>query len=670
MRTIHLVFGVHWHAPLGYSDHEFEAVYQDTYKHFLSTLYEVERLPVVLHYSGIVLEFLEKNHPEYLNLLDEMVKRKQVELLGGGFYDPVLPIIPLIDKIGQLELCTTYLRSHFGKRPRGAWLPEQVWESTLPNTLRSCGLEYTFLNETAFKNSHCAAEDIFYPHLTEEQGKNVIVFPLALRLKELLFTKSPKEVITWLKRQASPDGDRVVSLLIDGECYTRGLVLSKRWRHANWLKEFFARLLETNGVICPVVPQEYLKTRSVTRKTYFSSTFSRSVFRAALPARAVQTTRERRSARRPDDDWSGTNFKQIFTKYRESSLLYAKMMYTHLTVQQMRGDKSRKTSALEELWRGQCHYAYWHDSHLGIYDNALRKEVYRSLINAEKYTRTKGSFLSSIITADFDFDGESEHLYQSNELNVYIHRQNGMIYEMDYLPVSWNYADSLSRIREAYHGDDDGAVDRYPRKAFIEHFFKYRKNTAGVALAERILDLCACPGAKYELKELKREQRQISFLFEGLLDGQRKKSPVSMEKQYAFKKNTIVVGYRIKNPGERKTAFHFGVELNLSFSSPLKENLRLYDASKKTNVEIDVASGDRVNVKKATIEDRLHNVAIDLSFIKPCSLQNHLLVTRARAHGKIGEQFQALCLFPAWEIELEPEEVWEGALELSIQRMT
>ena len=85
MKKINLIFGVHWHAPLSFSDAAFEIVYQDTYKHFLSTLYEIEKFPVVLHYSGIVLEILEKNHPEYLNLLDEIVKRKQAELLGGGF---------------------------------------------------------------------------------------------------------------------------------------------------------------------------------------------------------------------------------------------------------------------------------------------------------------------------------------------------------------------------------------------------------------------------------------------------------------------------------------------------------------------------------------------------------------------------------------------------------
>ena len=52
-------------------------------------------------------------------LINDMVKRKQLELLGGGFYDPILPVIPNSDRSGQIEALTTYLRKHFGKRPRG-----------------------------------------------------------------------------------------------------------------------------------------------------------------------------------------------------------------------------------------------------------------------------------------------------------------------------------------------------------------------------------------------------------------------------------------------------------------------------------------------------------------------------------------------------------------------
>ena len=70
--------------------------------------------------------------------------------------------------------------------------------------------------------------------------------------------------------------------------------------------------------------------------------------------------------------------------------MYAKMMYTNILVNQIKGDKYKKKAAKEELWKGQNSYAYWHGQHKGIYTNKLRKEIYRSLIEAERITRGPG----------------------------------------------------------------------------------------------------------------------------------------------------------------------------------------------------------------------------------------------------------------------------------------
>ena len=150
MKSLRLIFGTYNHQPEGNLPDQFERAYQDAYKPFLSLLYNHPRLPVVLYYCGSLFEWLEEQHPEFLMLLREMVRRKQVELLGGGFYSPILSLIPDGDKLGQIEKLTTYLRTTFGVRPRGGWLAERVWEPTLARILRNSGLEYTFLDDRHF----------------------------------------------------------------------------------------------------------------------------------------------------------------------------------------------------------------------------------------------------------------------------------------------------------------------------------------------------------------------------------------------------------------------------------------------------------------------------------------------------------------------------------------
>ena len=42
-----------------------------------------------LHTSGCLWEWLESHRPEYGNLVGELHRRGQVELLGGGMYEPM-----------------------------------------------------------------------------------------------------------------------------------------------------------------------------------------------------------------------------------------------------------------------------------------------------------------------------------------------------------------------------------------------------------------------------------------------------------------------------------------------------------------------------------------------------------------------------------------------------
>ena len=75
-----------------------------------------------LHYSGPLLEWIESAHPEYFERLRTLVKSGQAELVGGGFYEPVLVAIPLRDRAEQIKRLTDYIEKRFETRPTGAWL--------------------------------------------------------------------------------------------------------------------------------------------------------------------------------------------------------------------------------------------------------------------------------------------------------------------------------------------------------------------------------------------------------------------------------------------------------------------------------------------------------------------------------------------------------------------
>ena len=212
MNSIQFIFGTCNHQPEGSVHSQFESAYQESYKPFLTALNSFPDFPVVLQYSGSLLKWIQTNHPEFFMLLEEMVSRKQVELLGGGFYNPILSMIPNADKIGQMEMLTTFLRTNFGNRPRGCLLSGQVWEPGFATTLNSSGMEYTFLADRYFLIAGLAEKGLFLPYLTEDQGKVISVFPLSIDLGRIILECQAVDIIKYLKNSESVESTRVLSL--------------------------------------------------------------------------------------------------------------------------------------------------------------------------------------------------------------------------------------------------------------------------------------------------------------------------------------------------------------------------------------------------------------------------------------------------------------------------
>ena len=148
--SLHLTLVIHAHQPAGNFEHVFEECYKQSYDAFLCLLEKHPGVHVALHYSGPLLLWIEKNHPEYFDRLRQMVASGQVEILGGGFYEPILVSIPEADRLEQLKRLADYIEQHFGKRPIGAWLAERVWEPQLPSTLATAKVAYTLVDDLPF----------------------------------------------------------------------------------------------------------------------------------------------------------------------------------------------------------------------------------------------------------------------------------------------------------------------------------------------------------------------------------------------------------------------------------------------------------------------------------------------------------------------------------------
>lgn len=675
MNTIKIIFGTHNSQPTGNFGHVIEEIYHKAYKPFLSIINKYPDFNVTLHYSGVLFEWIEENHPEFMMLLEEMVRRKQVELIGGGYYEPVLTMISSADKLGQIERLTTYIRSHFGKRPRGCWVAERVWQPGCTSILHGCGMEYIFLDDIHFRSAGINDSSLFYPYLTEDQGKILSVFPLSKPLRYIIPYKDPECVIRFLANLASEEGDHVVTIIDDGEKYGEWKGSHKLCYEAGWLSRFIELIQKNSDWIETIHPGKYINTYQSREKIYFPSMLYEEMMDWLLPpsvGKKINSSRRRLSVKSGEEGiLPGCLFKGFFRKYPESNLMYSKMIHVSLLVNQIKGDKYKKRAAKEELWKGQSNHAYWHGKFGGIYFNHLRKEVYRSLIEAEKLTRDKGIFMPSIICSDFDMDGQDEYLYQGNHINAYIHSKGGMMFELDYLPMCWNYLDTMSRYVEYYHGymEKENGYDYYLRKSFIDHFFDEYTNIHEFSKLKYI-ELGNFIENKYKLVQINREQSELELESNGKLSLNGGLKPFRINKKYSFRKNYIDVHYTLNNTSKDPVNLCFGIENNLAMASNKKEDCKLILIQGGRNIEVENGPHDIKAVDGVMVYDLKNNVEITLYSEKSFTLWSFPIETISQTIDAFDRIYQSTCFMTIWNISLNPGESWEAIQHIYLRKKT
>ncbi len=254
MGTINLIFGTNNAIATGTPEAQLEALYQRAYKPFLATLYAFPDISLTLYYAGVLLEWFQDRHPEIIMLLNEMIRRGQIELLGGTYYVTVLPMIPSIDRTAQIELLTTLIRRRFGKRPRGAWVTELIWEPGMPSSLNRSGIEYIFLKDHHFIEAGLGENELFEPVTTEDQGKMLLVFPISTEMKLFPFTANPRDIVERIAALAVDGGKRIISLITDGECFGHWNGTGKTLYEDGWLAEFLSALRDVKGTVTSTHP--------------------------------------------------------------------------------------------------------------------------------------------------------------------------------------------------------------------------------------------------------------------------------------------------------------------------------------------------------------------------------------------------------------------------------
>ncbi|MBI3015698.1 MAG: DUF1926 domain-containing protein [Candidatus Tectomicrobia bacterium] len=719
MPTAHLLLAIHCHQPVGNFPEVFERAYRECYEPFLKTVIDHPGVLMTLHYSGPLLEWLEEHQPEYLDNLKALVERGQVEMMGGGFYEPLLPTIPEEDALGQIEMMRNYVQHHFNCTPKGIWLAERVWDPDLPRLLQRAGAHYTVLDETHFLYGGLKPSQIMGSYITERLGSTVSVFPILKKLRYMIPFKPVEEVIATLRQFAEANPGEGFTYGDDGEKF--GLWPgTHNWVHKQgWLQSFFSALEKNADWLKLDHFSTFLEKHKARGRIYLPPASYEEMMEWALPVESSRRFKEiQETVRRWDKSelylpfLRGGQWENFLVKYPESNQIHKKMLHVSQKISQAaatHGASPDLQAARRHLWKGQCNCAYWHGLFGGLYLNYLRHALYENLLAAEqildRLERGDGPWVDSE-RIDFNRDGQEEVLLRNPTLNLYLDpARGGSVWELDYKPARFNLSNVLDRREEAYHAEvknsargqqqdlwqrpttiherahakEDGiesllVYDWYPRRSFLDHIFPvetslqdfsrsaYREWGDFVNQPYDVTGLTRSPAGETLRLELRRQ---------GTLCTPEQAVPLEISKslEMSGSETRVRALYRLASSRPRPPRIRFGCEFNFTLLAG-NDPQRYFRIPGVPPEESQMESfGEVCNVRELFLVDEWGKFALGLFFSQPCTLWRFPLETVSQAEYGFQRTYQGSVLLPWWLLNLDEENHWNLEIRIEVKNI-
>jgi hypothetical protein len=478
------LLAVHNHQPVGNFVSVFERAFRDCYLPFFRLLEKHPRIKLTVHFSGPLWEAMRSSQRAAFDLIGGLAGRGQIELLGGGFYEPILAVIPEADRQGQLRMMSDFLEDGFGRRPRGIWLTERVWEPHLAKTLAAAGIEYTLLDEEHFRAA--GAGDIHAVYVTEDEGRPLSLFPIDKRLRYLVPFRPIEETAAYLAEIRGRGGLAILG--DDGEKFGMWPG-TKSWVYdEGWLERFLAYLEEDPGIETRTFSEALDAAVPSGGRVYLPPGSYEEMMEWVLePEEARAFALLKKEVAGPSRRFlRGGFFRDFFRKYPESDHLHKRMLAVSRRVLASGDEAARR-----ELYQAQGNDPYWHGVFGGLYLPHLREAAYYHLLRAESLVPAKPGWQA----LDEECDGLITVSRRDDRFGLIVKpAKGGALTEIDYLPQGRNLSDVLARRPETYHHRDDegpggegrsihdlakslppGAedwlrYDRHPRWSGLDHF--------------------------------------------------------------------------------------------------------------------------------------------------------------------------------------------------------
>lgn len=696
MEKIKFIFGIHNHQPIGNFDFVFEDAYQKSYLPFLQILEKHPKIRISLHFTGILLDWLEQHHPELLSLVKKLRKNGQLELMSGGYYEPILTVIPHRDRISQIKKLTKRVKELFDYNASGMWLAERIWEPTLPSTLFDAGIKYTVVDDTHFKYAGLRDDDLDGYFISEDLGKSVSLFPISKQLRYTIPFQDPHETINELRKMATESGDKILVFADDGEKFGVWPETFKHVYEDGWLDRFFSEIEKNLDWIEMITFDEAMQQAKPKSNIYLPTASYAEMMHWSLFKETYKDYENFEHYLHDNNMYNdvgifvrGGFWRNFMTKYPEINVMHKKMLRVSEKLASVKKD-DKLAEAFDALMAAQCNCPYWHGVFGGLYLSHLRYAIFGNLIRAEKILTDKyPETLKELEIVDFDNDGYEEILIETPVHNAYFKPSVGAsMFLYDFKASEKNLLDTMTRREEGYHeklhhaqiaGEDnyDSAAsihdlviakepglekyliyDNYERKSFIDHvldsnlsvedFYKHEYVEKGDFFNGEYI---------YDKTDNLSDKIRLHFSKTGQIKQGDQVYPVKIDKVIDVEKQneTVNAQYNISNLSDIPVKFKFAVEFNFGLQAGHAHDRYYYNRNGKLENAFLDSIGELRKDLYIGLKDEYMKIDVQVGSDELNAIWHLPIETISLSEAGFEKVYQSSCILLIWDIELKKQ---------------
>ena len=168
------------HANLQYAEiptSEIENIVKKSYIPTLDLLIRSPKIKSIIDFSGVTLEIFAKDYPLILEKIRRLLINGNVEILGGTYANPILPLIPLENAKRQIVYFNEISEKLFGDlkfKPSGFFPQEYFFDASIVSLLSELGYKWVPVHGTQLVNSSHGKlnNELKNPLINEDIAKN------------------------------------------------------------------------------------------------------------------------------------------------------------------------------------------------------------------------------------------------------------------------------------------------------------------------------------------------------------------------------------------------------------------------------------------------------------------------------------------------------------------